>query len=73
MRIYESSSTSTEKSYTREDWQGGYQSLKKEYDYWIENIEGEIPQELEGTLFRNGPGLLDINGKKYIIPSMEMG
>jgi all-trans-8'-apo-beta-carotenal 15,15'-oxygenase len=68
MRIYESSSTSIEKSYTREDWQGGYQSLKEEYDYWIENIEGEIPQGLEGTLFRNGPGLLDINGQKIHHP-----
>jgi all-trans-8'-apo-beta-carotenal 15,15'-oxygenase len=50
-------------SYTRDDWQGGYQSLKDEYDYWIDDIEGEIPQELEGTLFRNGPGLFDINGQ----------
>jgi all-trans-8'-apo-beta-carotenal 15,15'-oxygenase len=50
-------------SYTRDDWQGGYQSLTEEYDYWIDDIEGEIPQELEGTLFRNGPGLFDINGQ----------
>ena len=27
-------------------------------------IEGEIPKELVGTLFRNGPGLLEIYGKK---------
>ena len=27
-------------------------------------IEGEIPKELKGTLFRNGPGLLEIYGKK---------
>lgn len=50
-------------SYTREDWQKGYNSLKEEFDYWIEDIEGEIPLELHGTLFRNGPGLLDINGQ----------
>jgi all-trans-8'-apo-beta-carotenal 15,15'-oxygenase len=52
-----------QKSYTREDWQGGYQSLTQEFDYWIDEIEGEIPPELNGTLFRNGPGLLDINGQ----------
>ena len=50
-------------SYDREDWQKGYNSLKEEFDYWIEDIEGEIPPELHGTLFRNGPGLLDINGQ----------
>ena len=27
-------------------------------------ITGEIPKELKGTLFRNGPGLLEIFGKK---------
>ena len=32
-----------EKSYTIKDWQGGYESLPEEYDYWIDDIEGEIP------------------------------
>ncbi len=49
-------------SYDLADWQGGTRSLTEEYDYWIEEIEGEIPAGLEGTLFRNGPGLLDIGG-----------
>ncbi|MBD2665057.1 retinal pigment epithelial membrane protein [Richelia sinica FACHB-800] len=57
-----------EKSYTREDWQKGYESLKEEFDYWIDDIEGEIPSELQGTLFRNGPGLLDINGQRLHHP-----
>ncbi len=57
-----------EKSYTREDWQGGYQSLTQEFDYWIDNVEGQIPSELQGTLFRNGPGLLDINGERIHHP-----
>ncbi|MBF2009190.1 MAG: carotenoid oxygenase family protein [Chlorogloeopsis fritschii C42_A2020_084] len=52
-----------EKSYNPHEWQGGYQSLKQEFDYWIDDIEGQIPPELNGTLFRNGPGLLDINGQ----------
>jgi all-trans-8'-apo-beta-carotenal 15,15'-oxygenase len=56
------------KSYTLEDWQGGYESLTQEFDYWIDEIEGKIPTELRGTLFRNGPGLLDINGKRLHHP-----
>ncbi|MTJ11870.1 Apocarotenoid-15,15'-oxygenase [Anabaena sp. UHCC 0187] len=56
------------KSYTLKDWQGGYESLNQECDYWIDDIEGEIPPELTGTLFRNGPGLLDINGQRLHHP-----
>ena len=57
-----------EKSYTLKDWQGGYESLTEEYDYWIDDIEGEIPPELAGTLFRNGAGLLDINKQRLHHP-----
>jgi all-trans-8'-apo-beta-carotenal 15,15'-oxygenase len=55
-------------SYVREEWQRGYRSLKQELDYWIEDIEGEIPADLHGTLFRNGPGLLDVNGQRLQHP-----
>ncbi|NES86949.1 MAG: Apocarotenoid-15,15'-oxygenase [Moorea sp. SIO2B7] len=58
----ESLSTVNSKSYNLQDWRKGYQSQPKEYQYWIDDIEGEIPSKLHGTLFRNGPGLLDING-----------
>ncbi len=54
--------TIPERSYSREDWLKGYQSQPQEYDYPITSIQGTIPSELQGTLFRNGPGLLDING-----------
>jgi len=30
----------------------------------VANVVGEIPTDLNGTLFRNGPGLLEIFGKK---------
>ncbi|MEO0407741.1 MAG: carotenoid oxygenase family protein [Cyanobacteria bacterium P01_A01_bin.135] len=49
-------------TYSRQDWQAGYRSLYNEFDYWIDEVEGEIPAALTGTLFRNGPGLLDIGG-----------
>jgi len=52
-------------TFSREDWQKGYESLRTEQSYWIDEIEGEIPLALEGTLFRNGPGQLDMNGEKY--------
>lgn len=58
----------TTPSYRLEDWQKGYRSLKQEYDYWIEDIEGTIPAGLSGTLFRNGPGLLDVNGQRIHHP-----
>jgi all-trans-8'-apo-beta-carotenal 15,15'-oxygenase len=54
--------TSPTKSYSRQDWQKGYESQPQESEYWVEDITGVIPAGLEGTLWRNGPGLLDING-----------
>ena len=67
-KIDEIASNVGEKSYSRESWQGGYKSLTEELDYWIDDIEGEIPSDLNGTLFRNGPGLLDINGQNIHHP-----
>jgi all-trans-8'-apo-beta-carotenal 15,15'-oxygenase len=52
-----------QKSYYINEWRKGYDSQPNEYSYQIEDIEGEIPPELTGTLFRNGPGLLDIAGE----------
>lgn len=41
------------------DMRTGYSSFLEEHEYWIEDawVEGQIPRELEGTYFRNGPGL----------------
>lgn len=58
----------TTASYNIKDWQKGYDSQPNEYDYLIDNIEGEIPANLQGTLYRNGPGLLDINGTPIAHP-----
>ena len=55
-------------SYDRTDWQRGYESQPNESDYWIDDIEGEIPAGLQGTFFRNGPGLLDVNGERIHHP-----
>jgi all-trans-8'-apo-beta-carotenal 15,15'-oxygenase len=48
--------------FSRADWQGGTQSLRQEMDYWVDQVTGTIPTDLQGTLFRNGPGLMDIGG-----------
>ncbi|MGB5593664.1 MAG: carotenoid oxygenase family protein, partial [Crocosphaera sp.] len=45
------------------DWAKGYTSQPTEYAYHIKDIEGQIPLDLQGTLFRNGPGLFGIGGQ----------
>ncbi len=44
---------------------GGLENLDTEYNYWLEDIEGQIPADLEGTFFRNGPGRQRIGQHKY--------
>lgn len=55
-------SAPTSNDYLSHNWQGGHESLTQEYDYAITDIDGDIPVDFQGTLFRNGPGLLDVNG-----------
>ena len=50
------------------DWKQGYESQWQESEYWIEQVEGQIPLDLQGTLFRNGPGSLDVNGQPLLHP-----
>ncbi|MEM8641879.1 MAG: carotenoid oxygenase family protein [Cyanobacteria bacterium P01_G01_bin.54] len=56
------------RSYSRQDWQKGYESQPNEISYWVDDITGEIPAGLQGTLFRNGPGLMDIKGERFHHP-----
>ncbi len=44
---------------------GGLENLDAEYSYWIEDYEGLIPHDLQGTFFRNGPGRQKIGGNPY--------
>ncbi len=39
----------------------------QEFDYELE-VEGTIPNELRGTLFRNGPGLTNVFGNDLVHP-----
>ena len=42
-------------SYSLSEWKKGYDSQPHEDDYEITEIEGQIPAELSGTLFRKWP------------------
>lgn len=44
---------------------GGLENLDEEHDYWIEDIDGEVPANLSGTFLRNGPGRQRIGGRPY--------
>lgn len=47
-----------------------YRSQREEYDYWLSEdlVEGTVPAELQGTLYRNGPGQLEIFGARIDQP-----
>lgn len=42
--------------YQNTDWAAAFTSQLQEYDYWVTEVEGTVPDTLRGTLFRNGPG-----------------
>jgi len=52
---------------TDEELNAGWRSQPKEFDYDVE-IEGEVPKEFRGTLYRNGPGLLEVYGTPLVHP-----
>lgn len=39
-----------------------FESLEDEHDYVVSHVDGQVPAELRGTLYRNGPGRLEIGG-----------
>jgi len=47
--------------------QRAWQSQPEEFDYDLE-VEGSLPPELKGTLFRNGPGLTHLFGTDLVHP-----
>src|SRR4028118_956825 len=68
LQSFQPQTAAQKSSYDRADWQRGYESQPNEFDYWIDNIEGEIPAGLQGTSFLNGPGLWDLNGQRIHHP-----
>src|SRR6187401_1723687 len=47
------------------DWHRIFDSLTEEHDYVIDEVEGTVPVQLSGTLYRNGPGDNEIGGKPF--------
>jgi all-trans-8'-apo-beta-carotenal 15,15'-oxygenase len=43
----------------------GHEPQHKEFSYWATDIEGDLPKNLSGTFFRNGPGRLKIGDQQY--------
>lgn len=46
-------------------WSAGFRTLPEEHDYRVEDIDGVVPPSLRGTLFRNGSGRNDLNGRWF--------
>ncbi len=44
-------------AWTLEEYQKMFRNYEKEEDYEVLDIEGSIPLDLEGTFYRNGPGV----------------
>lgn len=44
---------------------GNFRALESEDDYWVDEIQGKIPADLNGTFFRNGPGRLKVGNEVY--------
>ncbi len=44
---------------------GGLANLDEEFEYWIDDVEGQVPANLSGTFFRNGPGRQRIGETRY--------
>ena len=51
-------------SYTRSDWSSAFRNVGQELsDVVLEPTRGQIPHELAGVLYRNGPGRLERGGQ----------
>src|SRR3954451_4355438 len=50
---------------TRPDWRRAFQDLTREHSFEPLEVEGQIPADLTGTLFRNGPALFSTYGRPY--------
>ncbi len=46
-------------------WSAGFASLEQEFEYRVEEIDGRVPPTLRGTLFRNGSGRNELNGRWF--------
>jgi all-trans-8'-apo-beta-carotenal 15,15'-oxygenase len=50
---------------TAPDWRSAFQDLPREHGFEPLRVEGRIPDDLVGTLYRNGPALFSMFGRRY--------
>jgi carotenoid cleavage dioxygenase-like enzyme len=43
----------------------GFENLAGEHGFVSMRVEGQLPSDLRGTFYRNGPGRFDIAGERY--------
>lgn len=46
-------------------WSAGFRSLEEEHAYRLDEVDGQVPSWLRGTLYRNGSGRNAIGGKWF--------
>ncbi|MDB4970154.1 MAG: hypothetical protein JWN44_5843, partial [Myxococcales bacterium] len=46
-------------------WHQAFRDLPREHGFERLSIEGQLPAELRGTLYRNGPSLFSTFGRRY--------
>lgn len=63
--ILKESSSLGKAVYSHTDWAQQYISVDGEFSYWIDTVDGKLPPDLVGSLFRNGPARFDRGGQKY--------
>lgn len=59
------SSSRLDASSSRPSWRRGFENLSREHSFVPLRVEGELPAELRGTFYRNGPGAFDVAGERY--------
>ena len=58
-------STADRQAPDQADWHRIFETMDGEHDYVVDEIEGQLPEGLVGTLYRNGPGKNEVGGKPY--------
>ena len=59
------------RSYDRSDWASAFVNVEQELtDVALTPVRGTVPAELNGTLYRNGPGRWSGTDIGFITPSM---
>jgi all-trans-8'-apo-beta-carotenal 15,15'-oxygenase len=59
------SRTTDREAPARADWHRIFDTLADEHSYTVDELDGQLPAGLVGTLYRNGPGKNEVGGKPY--------